>query len=204
MNEVPKEVPQEVPISRNIEADRLERKLIATRWCVVTGAPCSGKTTVLMAMEQIGFTWIPEVARVYIDQELAKGLTIDEIRRDEAAFQRGLVATKARIESELIPHDTVFFDRALPDSITYFRAVGLDPQEVVDISNNFRYFRVFIFDRLIFEQDGARIESEETMQFLDKQLELDYRNLGYEVIRVPVMPVEDRVQLILSSIGQET
>src|SRR5271163_948267 len=112
--------------------------MISTRWCVITGAPCSGKTTVLEALEQVGFKWIPEAARLYIDAELAKGRSIEEIRRDEATFQRGLVATKARIESELAPNGTVFLDRAMPDSLTYYRVARLDPAEVFEISKRFR------------------------------------------------------------------
>lgn len=177
--------------------------MLSTRWCVVTGAPCSGKTTVLKALARLGFKWIPEVARVYIDNELLQGRTIKEIRMDEAAFQRELVAAKARTESELVPDETVFLDRAMPDSITYYRLAGLDPGEVVEISKRFRYYRVFIFDRLPFEQDGARTETEESVLFLDKQLEIDYRELGYDVERIPVATVEERVQLILDSIGSQ-
>jgi len=178
--------------------------MISTRWCVITGAPCSGKTTVLEALEQMGFKWIPEAARLYIDAELAKGRSIEEIRRDEATFQRGLVATKARIESELAPNETVFLDRAMPDSLTYYRVARLDPAEVFEISKRFRYHRVFIFDRLPFEQDGARTETAESSVFLDKQLEIDYHELGYDVARIPVATVQERVQLILDSIENQS
>ncbi len=177
-----------------------KRLPVETRWCVLTGAPCSGKTTTLLALETLGHKWIPEFARLYIDAELAKGRTIEELRADEAAFQSGLTEAKARIESELDPRETVFLDRAMPDGITYYRLAGLDPAAVIELSKRFLYHRVFILDRLPFEQDGARTESDLSAEFLDRELELDYRQLGYDVIRIPICSVEERVQMIIERI----
>ena len=39
-----------------------------------------------------------------------------------------------------------------------------------------------------------------TVALLDNQLESDYRDLGYEPIRVPVIPLEERVKIILENI----
>jgi len=57
-----------------------------------------------------------------------------------------------------------------------------------------------LLDRLPLEKDGARVEDERAAAFLDKQLEADYRSLGYNVERVPAMSVEDRVAMLLSEI----
>lgn len=172
----------------------------STHWCVITGAPCSGKITVLIILEQMGFQFIPEVARFYINSQLEEGRTLAEIRGDEAAFQRELVATKARIEYERVPGDTVFLDRGMPYSIAYYRAAGIDPSGVIELSKRFRYYRVFLFDRLPLESDGVRSESEDKATFLDSQLEVVYSRLGYEVERIPVASVKDRVKMILASI----
>lgn len=66
-----------------------------SQFVVATGAPISGKSTVLDAL---GVPYEPEVARVFIEREVAKGLTKEQIRADEGAFQRGLVDTKREIE----------------------------------------------------------------------------------------------------------
>ena len=42
-----------------------------TNWHVITGASCSGKTTLINLIENNGFKTIPEVARQYFEGELA-------------------------------------------------------------------------------------------------------------------------------------
>ena len=174
---------------------------IPTAWCVVTGAPCSGKTTVLQDLEKRGFRFIPEVARVYIEEQLAKGKMLQEIRANEGQFQMSLIQTKIRIENGLPTNEVVFLDRAMPDSITYFRTAGLDPFNIIDVCKRYRYQHIFILDRLPFIYDHARIENEATVDFLDHQLERDYQDLGYKVIRVPVMSVFERSEFIIGHIG---
>ena len=173
---------------------------VETNWCVITGAPCSGKTTVLKELEKHGYRWSPEIARIYIEQEQSKGFTLEEIRKDEGKFQKGLIETKLKVESETNPQDTFFFDRAMPDSITYYRAAGLNPDEVIDDCLHYKYKRVFIFDPLPYQTDNARIEDKQTVDFLDEWLEKDYEELGYDVIRVPAISVSERVEFILSKI----
>ncbi|MBW1726234.1 MAG: AAA family ATPase [Deltaproteobacteria bacterium] len=51
-----------------------------TNWYVTTGAPCSGKTAVISALEQLGYPVVHEVARAYIDEELKKGKSIAKIK----------------------------------------------------------------------------------------------------------------------------
>ena len=53
-----------------------------TNWYVITGAPCSGKTSVINAFEQQGFLVVHEVARAYIDEELQQGKSLKQIKAD--------------------------------------------------------------------------------------------------------------------------
>jgi len=88
--------------------------ILDTKWAVITGAPCAGKTTLLKALSRCGFEWCPEIARVYIEQQLAAGHTVQEIRADEGCFQRGLINTKIELELRTDPNKPVLFDRARP------------------------------------------------------------------------------------------
>ena len=171
-----------------------------TKWCVITGAPCSGKTSVLLELEKLNFQWKPEIARIYIEQELAKGRLLTDIRSNEGEFQRGLIEAKLKVESEADSKEIIFFDRAMPDSVTYYRAGNLNPNDVLSASFSFKYNKVFIFDRLDYVLDEARIEDKKTAEFLDKWLELDYKSLGYDTVRVPVMSIQERVNFILDKI----
>jgi ABC-type molybdenum transport system ATPase subunit/photorepair protein PhrA len=60
-----------------------------TRWYVLTGAACVGKTTLLKSLAGQGYRIIPESARAYFEREQAKGRTLPEIRSDDTALQHG-------------------------------------------------------------------------------------------------------------------
>jgi predicted ATPase len=51
------------------------------------------------------------------------------------------------------------------------------------------------------ELDGARIEDEVFTVLFDEALVRDYRALGYEVVRVPVLPPQERLQFVLEQLS---
>ena len=70
-------------------------------WYVITGSSCSGKTTLVNMLEQKGYKVVYETARTLLDQELSKGLTVEEIRKDENAFQKKILDMKLDVENNL-------------------------------------------------------------------------------------------------------
>jgi len=174
-----------------------------TRWYVITGGPCSGKTTVLSHFEKMGYRVIPEAARILIDEEISKGKSIKEIRGDEAAFQKKVLEIKIKIEKNLPRDRVILFDRAIPDSVAYYILYGLDPKEVIDVCENEWYRKVFFMEQLPFIRDYARIEEVHTVERLNQLLRESYQKLGYEVISVPVMSVEERVRFIEGHLNVE-
>ncbi len=168
-----------------------------TRWSVITGAPCSGKTAVIHMLEQRGYQVVHEVARAYIDRELAKGRSLSDIKANEWAFERHILLEKIKIEARLSPDEVIFFDRAVPDSIAYYRLNGLNPAEPFQKSREVRYQNIFLFERLSFLADPVRSEDEKTAHQLGQLIEESYRSLGYDLIHVPLLSVEKRADFIL-------
>jgi len=168
-----------------------------TRWSVITGAPCSGKTAVIHMLEQRGYQVVHEVARAYIDNELMKGKTLPEIKADEWAFERHILVEKVRIESTLTKDEIIFFDRGVPDSIAYYKLNGLDTAEPFQKSGEVRYQNVFLFERLRFLADPVRSENEKTALRLGRLIEESYQSLGYDLIQVPLLSVEERTEFVL-------
>jgi predicted ATPase len=174
---------------------------VRTNWHVITGAQSSGKTTLINDLAGEGFQTVPEVARLFFERELAKGRTIEECLGDKAELERCLMALQLEIEADLPPEEVMFLDRGLPDCLTFYRAFGVDPNEMLLDCRRFRYASVFVLDRLPIAQDGLRIQDTALADFLDRWLPRDYGNLGYEVVRVPVLPPQDRVEFILHSLS---
>lgn len=175
---------------------------VLTNWHVITGAPCSGKTTLVGQLADKGFETVRETAREYYKRELAKGRTIDEIRGDIVANTHRLVAMQLKIERDLNALDAAFLDRGVPDSLAFGRVGGLNPNDVVADCFHHRYASVFMLDRLPLQQDDERIEDDATSDLLDAWLESDYLALGYHVVRVPVMPPHKRLAFVLAKLSE--
>jgi len=171
-----------------------------TNWYVITGAPCSGKTSVISRLEQLGYKVIHETARAHINDELNKGRTLDEIKADMFIFESSIFYRKIKIEATLPEKAILFLDRAIPDSIAYFRFAGIDPKEPEEKSADIRYRKIFLFDRLQIKQDEVRNENEEDSILIERLIEETYKTLGYEIMRVPVLPLERRVDFILENL----
>jgi predicted ATPase len=168
-----------------------------TNWSVITGAPSSGKTSVIKELAHRGYAIQGEVARELIELGMDQGRALEDIRRDAEDLQKGILEVALAREMGLKLETTVFLDRGLPDSITYFKLAGLDGMEARAISLLFQYRAVFLFDRLPLRKDNVRTEDDALADKIDGMLEEDYRSVGYAPVRVPVMPVEKRADFIL-------
>lgn len=173
---------------------------IQTNWCVITGSSCSGKTTLIDILARNGFQTVPEAGRIYFEGELAKGRTINEIRADPATFTRQVYAIMQKHEHGLRANHLNFLDRALPDGFAFFRIAGLDPHDILLDCFQHRYAAVFLLNRLPYQKDGVRVADDETAEFLESWMLRDYRALGYEVIRVPVISPEERFEFVVEKL----
>jgi predicted ATPase len=173
-------------------------------WYVLTGAPCSGKTTLINLLEKMGYQVVPELARVYIDQELANGITLAELRQDELGFQRKILQYKIDHEKTLSPETVIFFDRAIPDSEAYYKLCGVAPDETLKKAlAECSYKKVFLLDFLEYQKDYARTESEDEQRKLHEYLAESYTKLNIPVIRLPGVPkaeIPKRLQIILDNL----
>jgi predicted ATPase len=174
-----------------------------TNWHVITGASSSGKTTLIDLLTQKGFRTFPEAGRQYFERELAKGRTIDEIRADRAELTRQIYALWLELNQELRAADTIFLDRGLPDALSFYRFAGMDPNEILSDCFVNHYASVFLLNRLPYQQDGIRGGDDISAAYFDSWMEHDYKALGYEIMRVPVMPPEERLAFILKILSDQ-
>ncbi len=186
----------------------LDRELLSarfnvqTKWHVITGAPCSGKTTLIDLLADQGFQTAPESARLYIEGEFARGRTIEEVRADPAAMTRLVYDLMIKREMGLRVDEITFLDRGLPDAPAFYRIAGMNPDQVVPDCFMHRYASVFMLDRLPYQVDGVRIADDPTAEYYDAWIDRDYRTIGYNIVRVPVLPPEERLAYVLERLSE--
>lgn len=181
-----------------LDSEKLQRGFeILTNWVVLTGPPSSGKTTLHGQLKELlkgsMVTFSHEVSRALLQEKLAQGKSIHEIRKDEWAFQGEILKRKLDIEGNFSPKQVVIFERGIPDGIAHHRLVGLNPDRILDQCHHRKYFLVLLLDPLPFEADGIRIEDEADRRFLHNWLFYDYEALGYKITKVPVMDKRKRI-----------
>lgn len=176
---------------------------VRTNWHVITGAPSSGKTTLINLMKERGFKTSPEQARQYIEMKVSKGQSIEELQADKHAFERAIMFFTMASERELNPKEDLFLDRGLPDCLPYCRVVGLNPNEHLADCFQFHYASIFVLDRLPFQHDGVRYEDDTIADFLHTWTLKDYQSLGYNPIQVPILPPEGRIAFILEKLAEK-
>lgn len=170
-----------------------------TNWYVLTGPPCSGKTTLINALCDKGFTISEEVARThYLD--LISHYTQEKILENPVQLQEDILQLEIKREQALDPGELIFFDRALPDSIAYYQQLGEVPQHVMKAAKLHHYKGVFFLEALPYEKDVVRTEDEKTANYIGSLIRLAYQGLGYKLIDVPAVSVEARLRQILTMV----
>ena len=60
-----------------------------------------------------------------------------------------------------------------------------------------------MLDRLPYQQDGIRGGTDETATYFESWMLRDYRALGYEIVRVPVLTPEERLRFVLDRLSEQ-
>ena len=167
-------------------------------WYVIPGGPSSGKTTTVNLLKSRGYKTTVEHARHLIDTERVGGRTVEEIRKNQIAFQHRVLDMQVVEERGLSSQETVFLDRAIPDALAYYRFLDIVPDEkILNALKNISYKKVFILDLLPLAPDYARTEDTEAQKRIHQLLTQVYESLPFPIIHVPVLPPEKRVDFIL-------
>jgi predicted ATPase len=172
------------------------------QWFVITGGPCAGKTTTCNALIARGHRVLPEPARLEIELKLAAGRTIQDIVSDPDWLPS--VVRRSTAQEKALPHDGVYFlDRATPDSVAYYRVGDKEIDPLLESAlTEIRYRKVFLLDLVEYTTDYARPETPEQARVLHEAIRVAYQDQGYEIIDVPVLPPEERVDYILARIDR--
>ena len=183
------------------EADGLGDMDSSRPWYVITGGPSSGKSTTIRLLADRGYRVVQEQARVIIREQMALGRALEDIRGEGEAFQVQILERQLAAESACDPKEIVFLDRGIPDGLAYERFLDLNPNPDITVAAHAaRYRRIFVLDPLHLHDDGSRIEDDVDQQRIHDAIVATYRELGADIVSVPVMDSRERVDFILERI----
>ncbi|HLI45721.1 MAG TPA: ATP-binding protein, partial [Geobacterales bacterium] len=129
---------------------------------VLSGGPCSGKTSLIKFLESKGFPVLHETARKLVQMGIIKQEEFKSKERRDY-IQRIIFEEQLKAEESVSNLPFVFLDRSLVDGIAYYWVLGLEPPSFMfEILSKKRYDSVFILDQLQeFEIDEIRHEDPE-------------------------------------------
>jgi predicted ATPase len=174
---------------------------LQTNWYVITGGPGSGKTTTIELLRGKGYRTTIEHARHFIDTQMQGGKTVEEIRRNQLEFQKGVLEMQLEQEASLPRDEVVFLDRALPDALAYYRFCNLPPDDrLLAALEEVQYKKIFILECLPLINDYARREDTKEQNRIHELITEVYSALGGPLTYVPVLPPGARVSFILDNL----
>lgn len=171
---------------------------------IITGGPGSGKTSVIEALRERGFTCVGEVGRKIIQEQLRIGGNALHWGDRELFLELMLTRSIGDYDRFAGSEGHVFFDRGVPELAGYGPLVGFPtPPHVTRAAELFRYARtVFVMPpwREIYQNDAERKQDfAEAVASYDAAV-ATYREFGYDPIDVPKASVPERVRFILERV----
>ncbi len=179
------------------------------RLVVVTGGPCSGKTTLIRALAGRGFATVDEAA-IDVIRTLNGTMGVEGQRAWRRAhpldFQRMVFDLQVKRESAVErASGPVFLDRGIADGIAYCTDAGIEPPaRFRDRAIASGYAGAFVLETLEgFETRDAtgRMSRREDSLRIGRLIADAYRSIGVTATLVGVMPVEERLERVLALCG---
>jgi predicted ATPase len=175
---------------------------------VVSGCSGGGKSTLISALSQEGYTIIPEVGREIVKEQLANENNILPWQHPklfcELLIDRSITAFNQASQFTHVKDNIIFFDRSFLEGVSYYQSFHeKDAPQYDHYIDEFRFYSTIFMTppwEEIYIQDEERKHSfEEAVSEYERLLRF-YPQHGYNIIELPKVSVKNRVQFIRGSI----
>jgi len=169
---------------------------------VISGAPGTGKTSLIKELSNRGYICHPEISREIIADQIATKGSITPWQ-DLNRFSKIVIEERLN-QFKQASNKIEFYDRGIIDALAYLLKDKIAiKQEWEVIARKHRYFnKVFITPPWedIYHTDEERKEDFSTATKVHKFMIETYKLYGYQVITIPKASIDDRINFILNEI----
>ena len=158
---------------------------------------------VIEKLHELGYPVGGEIARQIIADQLA---AVGDLLpwKDRAGFERQVMKGRIDFLNSVDIHEIAFSDRGLPDQAAFSMYKGKEISQPLKetIAANRYAMKVFVTPpwRQIYRNDQIRTETFEEAVKIHNFIVKAYLNYGYELIDLPFVKLEERIEFILKTI----
>lgn len=178
-----------------------ENKLI-----VISGCSSGGKSTLLNELSTKGYLAIPEVGRQIVKKQVEIDGNVTPWQNPklfcELLIEESVLAYRKAKEMSSVVEQLIFFDRSFLEGISYYQSLKTKDAHKYDfLIQNLRFYPIIFMTppwKELFKHDDERKHSyEDAVKEYERLVEF-YPKYGYQIIELPKVTVNERLQFILS------
>jgi predicted ATPase len=166
---------------------------------IITGAMGGGKSTIIEHLLKNKIVCVSEPARdILSEQRSIKADGVPEINPD--LFTKLMLSRSVHnYKQNIMTKTPIIFDRGIPDMIAYADLFQLDTKIYYNASEYYKYNNTVLllkgWKEIYTNDDERKMTFEQADGFGNKAEEI-YHKLGYNVIDVPKVNIEERIKFI--------
>lgn len=189
------------PLRAAFDNNKSSGKLVKTNWTVITGAPLSGKTTVIKKLHSLGYGTTPDFGRIAIEKRIKQGENKISARENYRLLQEEISNLQNTYLEQLDPSRLIFLDYGPADNLAFLFYNNKEfNQLLIDRAAKYQINHCFLLDPLDASdtEDPVRVETNRAQIDLKGLIEEVYTCLNVAIMHIENAEVDVRLAKILA------